>query len=136
MITRHALRRQSLAIAISWVFIGGVLFAQGPGASQPTTPINASDDALLRGLSFRSIGPAVMMGRLDDIEGAEKDPMTMYIGFATGGLWKSTDGGIHWQSQFDEVPNEAAGDIATGRHDPNLVYDCRGEPINRQRSAV
>src|SRR5262249_44636839 len=136
MITRHALRRRSLAIAIVCLFIGGVLFAQGPGASQPTTPINASDDALLRGLSFRSIGPAVMMGRLDDIEGAEKDPMTMYIGFATGGLWKSTDGGIHWQSQFDEMPNASIGDIAIAPSDPNVVYVGMGEANNRQSSSI
>ena len=48
---------------------------------------------MLRGFEFRSIGPAVMMGRLDDIVGTEKDPMLLYIGFATGGVWKSTDGG-------------------------------------------
>src|SRR6476646_1053595 len=102
MTTRYASRRWSLGIVIASLFVGGVLFAQNPGGTQPTAVINASDDPLLRGLSFRSIGPAVMMGRLDDIEGAEKDPMTMYIGFATGGLCYSNGCGIHWQSQFDE----------------------------------
>jgi len=136
MTTRYASRRWSLAIVIASLFVGGVLFAQNPGGTQPTAVINASDDPLLRGLSFRSIGPAVMMGRLDDIEGAEKDPMTMYIGFATGGLWKSTDGGIHWQSQFDEMPNASIGDIAIAPSDPNVVYVGMGEPNNRQSSSI
>jgi hypothetical protein len=136
MTTRHASRRWSLAIAIACLLIGGALFAQGPGGTQPPAPVNASDDPLFRGLSFRSIGPAVMMGRLDDIEGADKDPMIMYIGFATGGLWKSTDGGIHWQSQFDEMPNASIGDIAIAPSDPNVVYVGMGEPNNRQSSSI
>ena len=43
---------------------------------RPRLPINASADPLLRGFEFRSIGPATMMGRVDDIAGADKDPMT------------------------------------------------------------
>ena len=136
MTPRHSSRRWSLAIAVACLLVGGGLFAQGPGASQPPALVNASDDPLFRGLAFRSIGPAVMMGRLDDIEGAEKDPMIMYIGFATGGLWKSTDGGIHWQSQFDDMPNASIGDIAIAPSDPNVVYVGMGEPNNRQSSSI
>ena len=136
MTTRHSSRRWSLAIAVACLLVGGALFAQGPGGTQPPALVNASDDPLFRGLAFRSIGPAVMMGRLDDIEGAEKDPMIMYIGFATGGLWKSTDGGIHWQSQFDEMPNASIGDIAIAPSDPNVVYVGMGEPNNRQSSSI
>jgi photosystem II stability/assembly factor-like uncharacterized protein len=77
-----------------------------------------------------------MMGRLDDIEGAEKDPMTMYIGFATGGLWKSTDAGNHWLSLFDEMPYTSIGDIAIAPSDPNVVYVGTGEPNNRQSSSI
>ena len=56
--------------------IAGWLGAQAPAtppAAEP--PPNASTDPLLRGFEFRSIGPATMMGRVDDIAGAEKDPM-------------------------------------------------------------
>jgi photosystem II stability/assembly factor-like uncharacterized protein len=77
-----------------------------------------------------------MMGRLDDIEGAEKDPMTMYLGFATGGLWKSTDAGNHWNSLFDEMPVTSIGDIAIAPSDPNIVYVGTGEPNNRQSSSI
>jgi photosystem II stability/assembly factor-like uncharacterized protein len=77
-----------------------------------------------------------MMGRVDDIEGAEKDPMIMYVGFATGGLWKSTDGGIRWRSMFDNMPNESIGDIAIAPSDPNVVYVGMGEANNRQSSSI
>jgi photosystem II stability/assembly factor-like uncharacterized protein len=90
----------------------------------------------LRGFEFRSIGPAVMMGRLDDIQGSEKDPMILYIGFATGGLWKSTDAGNHWKSQFDNMPNESIGAIGIAPSDPNVVYVGTGEANNRQSSSI
>jgi len=77
-----------------------------------------------------------MMGRLDDIVGSEKDPMIMYIGFATGGVWKSIDGGNHWKSQFDELENESIGSIAIAPSDPNVVYVGTGEPNNRQSSSI
>jgi photosystem II stability/assembly factor-like uncharacterized protein len=95
-----------------------------------------STDPMLRGFEFRSIGPAVMMGRVDDIQGSEKDPMLLYVGFATGGLWKSTDGGNHWKSQFDEQENESIGAIGIAPSDPNVVYVGKGEANNRQSSSI
>jgi photosystem II stability/assembly factor-like uncharacterized protein len=97
---------------------------------------NLSTDPLLHSFEFRSIGPAIMMGRLDDIQGTEKDPMLLYIGFATGGLWKSTDLGNHWKSMFDEHNNESIGAIAIAPSDPNVVYVGTGEANNRQSSSI
>jgi len=77
-----------------------------------------------------------MMGRVDDIQGAEKDPFIIYVGFATGGLWKSTDGGNHWQPQFDNMPDESIGAIAIAPSDPNVVYVGTGEANNRQSSSI
>src|SRR5262245_53256985 len=95
-------------IGIICLGVGGMLWAQGRGGAQPSAPPpNPSTDPMLRGFEFRSIGPATMMGRVDDIAGSEKDPMIVYVGFATGGLWKTTDGGIHWRSQFDNHENES-----------------------------
>jgi photosystem II stability/assembly factor-like uncharacterized protein len=77
-----------------------------------------------------------MMGRVDDIVGSEQDPMTMYIGFATGGLWRTTDGGIHWKSMFDEMENESIGSVAIAPSDKNVVYVGTGEGNNRQSSSI
>src|SRR5215469_71353 len=106
--------------------------AQGRGGGTPAgPPPNASTDPLLRGFEFRSIGPATMMGRVDDIEGSEKDPMIVYLGFATGGLWKSSDGGNHWKALFENQPNASIGAIGIAPLDPNIVYIGTGEGNNR-----
>jgi photosystem II stability/assembly factor-like uncharacterized protein len=115
--------------------IAGFLWAQTPARPSLPKP-NQSTDPILRAFEFRSIGPAVMMGRVDDIQGTEKDPMLLYVGFATGGLWKSTDGGNHWRSQFDNMPNESVGAIGIAPSDPNIVYVGMGEANNRQSSSI
>jgi len=57
----------------------------GTRASRPPTPPpNPSTDPLLRGFEFRSLGPATMMGRVDDIAGSEQDPMLSRHGSGTG----------------------------------------------------
>jgi photosystem II stability/assembly factor-like uncharacterized protein len=127
--------RSFLPVAAGCLGIAGLLWAQV--AARPAAPKpNVSSDPLLRGFEFRSIGPAVMMGRLDDIQGSEKDPMLLYIGFATGGLWKSKDGGNHWKSQFDNMANESIGAIGIAPSDPNVVYVGTGEANNRQSSSI
>ncbi len=124
-----------LQIAATCLVATCLLQAQA-GRSPAESKPNISTNPLLQSFEFRSIGPAVMMGRLDDIQGSEKDPMLLYIGFATGGLWKSTDGGNHWHSQFDGFANESIGAIAVAPSDPNVVYVGSGEPNNRQSSSI
>jgi photosystem II stability/assembly factor-like uncharacterized protein len=123
------------ATAAGCLAVAAMMLAQvgtRPAAPKP----NESTDPMLRGFEFRSIGPAVMMGRVDDIQGSEKDPMLLYVGYATGGLWKSTDGGNHWRSQFDNMPNESIGAIGISPSDPNVVYVGTGEANNRQSSSI
>ena len=124
-------------LALCCLGFSGLLMAQGrQGGRAATPPINQSKNPMLQGFEFRSIGPAVMMGRVDDIVGSEQDPMTMYIGFATGGLWRTTDGGIHWKSMFDEMDNESIGSVAIAPSDKNVVYVGKGEGNNRQSSSI
>src|SRR5580692_10370247 len=123
----------SILITATGLALAGLIWAQ---ARPPEPKPNESADPMLRGFEFRSIGPAVMMGRLDDIVGTASDPMLLYIGFATGGVWKSTDGGLYWHSQFDNMPDESIGSIAIAPSDPNVVYVGTGEPNNRQSSSI
>ena len=121
---------------IALLSLAALACAQAPTPAPSTPKPNQSTDPLLRGFEFRPIGPAVMSGRLDDIQGSAKDPMLLYIGFATGGLWKSTDAGNHWKSQFDDMPNESIGAIGIAPSDPNIVYVGMGEANNRQSSSI
>jgi photosystem II stability/assembly factor-like uncharacterized protein len=92
-------------------------------------------ETALRSLKFRSIGPATMGGRLDDIAVVESDPRIIYIGAAAGGLFKTVNGGITWQALFEDQPNPSIGDIAIAPSNPSIIYVGTGEPNNRQSSS-
>ena len=64
-----------------------LLELQRGGRTQPRTPVNQSEDPSLRPFVWRSIGPASMGGRIDDVEAVENNPFTYYLGFATGGVY-------------------------------------------------
>ena len=121
------------------VAVGHALFAQEQQGQQaqppPPRPINESTDPLLKRFVWRSIGPAVMGGRIDDIAVSEADPATIYLGYATGGIWKTDNNGTTWTPIFDEHPISSIGDIALAPSNPQIVYVGTGEPNNRQSSS-
>src|SRR5881398_609700 len=107
-------------------------------AQQPTPPrrdstvINQSSNPLLASFRFRSIGPASMGGRVDDIEVAPSDPSTIYVGFATGGVFKSDNNGTTFLPVFETYTSASIGDIAIHPTNPQIVYVGTGEANNRQ----
>jgi photosystem II stability/assembly factor-like uncharacterized protein len=106
---------------------------QQPAPAAP--PIHQSDDPILRNFTWRSIGPASMGGRIDDIAVVDSSPSTFYVGFATGGVWKTTNNGTTFTPVFDEQPVTSIGDIAIAPSNPDIVYVGTGEPNNRQSSS-
>src|SRR5690349_840340 len=117
----------------------GPVAAQSPRATpspSPTpTPINWSTDPMLKRFVFRSIGPASMGGRIDDITAVEQNPYIIYVAFATNGVWKSTNNGTTFQPIFDTYGTHSIGDIAIAPSDPNIVWIGTGEANNRQSSS-
>ena len=110
--------------------------AQAPQPAPPLPkPVNYEADPILRSFVWRSIGPANMGGRIDDIAVDENDPSTFYIGMATGGIWKTTNNGTTWSPIFDRYPVASVGDIALAPSDPKILYVGTGEPNNRQSSS-
>src|ERR1700693_4328606 len=81
-----------------------------------------SYETALKNLKFRSIGPATMGGRLDDIAVVEADPRIIYIGAAAGVLFKTVNGGITWQALFEDQPNPSIGAIAIAPSNPSIIY--------------
>jgi hypothetical protein len=83
-----------------------------------TTPdAQRLEEAALAQLQWRAIGPAVMGGRIDDIEVDERNSSTIYVGAASGGLWKTINAGTTWTPLFDRGPICAAviGEMAPTR---------------------
>src|SRR5688572_14936659 len=71
-------------------------------------------------LTFRHIGP--VGNRISSVAGVVGDPLTYYAGAASGGVWKSTDGGIIWRPVFDRQDVHAAGALAVSMSDPSIVW--------------
>jgi photosystem II stability/assembly factor-like uncharacterized protein len=94
------------------------------------------DPDLLAGLRARSIGPAAMSGRVTSIEGVESDPRTLYAGAASGGVWKSVNGGISWEPIFDDQPVASIGAIAVFQKSPEIVWVGTGEGNVRNSTSV
>jgi photosystem II stability/assembly factor-like uncharacterized protein len=117
-------------------FGGGAIIAQAPQGGTPAAPpINRSEDPLLKRFVWRSIGPVAMGGRIDDVAVVESDPSTFYVGYATGGIWKTENNGTTFTPIFDEYPVASIGDVAIAPSDKNILYVGTGEPNNRQSSS-
>lgn len=97
--------------------------------------VNQTSDPLLGGFRWRSIGPSGQGGRVDDIAAVDNDPATFYVGFATGGLWKTINHGITFEPVFDSYGTHSIGDIAIAPSNPDVVYLGTGESNNRQSSS-
>ena len=95
----------------------------------------AARDPYLGSFRFRSIGPASMGGRIDDVEVASSNHSIIYIGFATGGAFKSVNNGTTFEPIFDNYTTSSIGDIAIHPRNADVVYIGTGEANNRQSSS-
>lgn len=94
------------------------------------------DMSLLKGMKPRNIGPAGMSGRVTSIDVNLKNPDVIYVGTASGGLWKSEGGGISWIPIFDSLEVASIGAIAIDQSNPDVIWVGTGEgnPRNSQTS--
>ncbi|MFT6319711.1 MAG: photosystem II stability/assembly factor-like uncharacterized protein [Granulosicoccus sp.] len=93
----------------------------------------SQDDALkvsFGGMNARSIGPAVMSGRITTLDAVESDPQILYLGAANGGVWKSNSAGTTFRPVFDEH-TQSIGAIAIDQNFPDTVWVGTGEPWTR-----
>ncbi len=91
---------------------------------------------LFKGLKARSIGPAGMSGRIADIAVVHSNPDIMYVGSATGGLWKSVNMGITWNPIFDKQPVSSIGAVSVFQKNPSIVWVGTGEGNPRNSVGV
>jgi photosystem II stability/assembly factor-like uncharacterized protein len=97
-----------------------------PTAQDAQTPNESDSPKEFKALKYRLIGPAAG-GRVSRVTGVAGDPTTYYAAAASGGVWKSVDGGATWKSIFDDQPISSIGSIAVSRSNPNIVYVGSGE---------
>ena len=94
------------------------------------------DPSLLSAMEARSIGPAGMSGRVSAVAVVERDPNIIYVGSATGGVWKSVDRGLTWKPIFDDQSVSSIGDVAVFQAAPDIVWVGTGEGNVRNSAGV
>ena len=95
----------------------------------------ASSDPIVENFRFRSIGPASMGGRIDDIAVSESNPNVIYVGYAVGGVFRSTNNGDDVRAGVRRsTARRRSATIAIDPTNPDIVYVGTGEPNNRQTS--
>ncbi|MBY0490705.1 MAG: hypothetical protein K2R93_12760 [Gemmatimonadaceae bacterium] len=112
--------------------------ASGQRSTPKPAPADAAAPAVsaehLRGVAWRHIGPEG--NRFSAAVGVPGDPLTYYVGAASGGIYKTTDGGVHWDEIFDDQPVQSIGSLAVAPSDPNVVWAGTGEPHIRSHISL
>jgi len=108
------------------------------GLESPAATTAPYSSATISGLGARNIGSARMSGRISAIAGAE-DPSgrtLLYVGAASGGVWKSEDGGTIYKPVFDDEPVQSIGSIALDPANASTVWVGTGEAWTRNSVSI
>ena len=91
-------------------------------------------DGFFEDLPYRHIGP--VGNRVSAVVGVPGDANVYYIGAASGGIWKTVDGGVHWDPVFDDQPAQSIGALAIDPTNPNVVWAGTGEAHIRSNVSI
>src|SRR6267143_10843 len=126
------LKRARYVVAIYVVAIAVAVLLVAPSLLQAQQPAISPD--VYGQLKYRYIGPEG--NRATSIAGVPGKPNIWYVGAASGGIFKSTDGGIHWGAIFDSEAVASIGSLAVAASDPNIVWAGTGESFIRSHISV
>src|ERR1035437_8934160 len=118
-----------LLFVLSTGFLISVAGAQSPSPS--SSPSSNLSEVLFKNFKARSIGPATMGGRVSDIAIDPRNPAVFYVGLATGGLFKTGDNGVTFDSIFDKESVLSIGAIAIAPSDSDVIWVGTGEASDR-----
>ncbi|MBZ5637837.1 MAG: sialidase [Acidobacteriia bacterium] len=108
------------------------LAAAAAGTASPALPPPQFDSATISGLGARNIGSAAMSGRISAVTGVVVGgKVTLFVGAASGGVWRSLDFGTTFKPVFDREPVQSIGAIAVDPGDPKVVWVGTGESWTR-----
>src|SRR5437870_2695267 len=122
MLSRLTRTTFSTGVAVTLALVALYLL---PGSAQEGS--HGQIDRLYSQLPWRFIGPEG--NRVLAVAGVAGDPLVYYAGAASGGIWKTSDGGQDWVPVFDDQPVSAIGALAVAPSDPNVVWAGTGEPF-------
>jgi len=106
-------------LVISLLVLIRIAYPDAQPARQSTTSV---DPSLFKGMKYRLVGPS-RGGRVTTVTGVPSQPRTFYMGVASGGLFRTTDGGTTWTPIADgKIPLGSMGSIAVADSDPNIIY--------------
>lgn len=116
-------------------------FANVLQAQQPASPLESSFQTYRQmksttpyKLDWVSLGPVVNSARADVVQVDALHPGTMYVGFGSGGVWKTTNNGISWDCIFQEQSSPGIGDMELAPSDPHIMYVGTGENLKKPRN--
>ena len=108
------------------------LFAEDMAKSDKDKKDNSS---IYSGLKFRSIGPALMSGRISDIVIHPENENVWYVTAGSGGVWKTENSGTTWKSIFDGQKSYSIGCISLDPQNPNIIWVGTGENVGGRHVA-
>ncbi|MEP7341653.1 MAG: sialidase, partial [Acidobacteriota bacterium] len=128
-------RRLWLWLRYSASVVGLCLMLCGSAFAQ--TPIVKVDSETISGLGARNIGSATMSGRIAALDAVQEGKrLTIYVGSASGGVWKSTNGGTTFKPVFDKQSVQSIGAVTIDPKNPKVIWVGTGEPWTRNSVSV
>src|SRR5438128_1258871 len=123
----HRLHQPFYLLAVFLLSLSCPITTPAQGVSLSSGNGKGVDSKSFERLEWRSIGPANMGGRVADVEGVPGNPNMVYVGTASGGVWKTTNGGTTWTPIFERQSTISVGDIALEPNNPDVVWVGTGE---------
>ena len=106
------------------------------GHASAQTPVKV-DSETISGLGARNIGSAAMSGRIAAVAAVQEGPrLTVYVGAASGGVWKSVNGGTTFKPVFDKQPVQSIGAITIDPKNPKVIWVGTGEAWTRNSVSI
>src|SRR6202171_4852047 len=124
----QSLSKLTLSVALAAVCAAPQVFAQ---------PAYKFDAATVSGLPARNIGSAMMSGRIAAVDAVEENGrITVFVGAASGGVWKSVNGGTTFKPMFDKQTAQSIGAIAIDPKSPKTIWAGSGESWTRNSVSI
>jgi photosystem II stability/assembly factor-like uncharacterized protein len=124
--------RGKKSTTIGWALILSFLLVSPVLAEDAQGTVTTKDLDILQ---WRHIGPWTFSGRITDFAVPKGQSLIYYVATASGGVWKTEDGGIHFEPIFEKYGNMSIGNIEVAPSDPNIVYCGTGEAMHARSSA-